>query len=120
MAEHRHGRSRWLVILRCEHPPAEGPHPQCREIIPGDVLRAQWPCGQFEAFTPRAYTPAPRLESRHFLKFGCRLLQLLVQRVGKHSPSVLRSPFHATIVARTDPVKPAGVSNRQRAKHYRM
>ena len=118
MTEHRHRGSRRLVVVRREHPPAEGAYTQRREIISGDVLRAQRSRERFDAFTPRTHTPAAGLESRHFFEFRRLLLQTLEQRIGKHPPLVLRPAFDAAIVAGTDSVEPAGISNRQGTQHH--
>src|SRR4029077_15042291 len=53
MAEHGHRGSRRLVVFRRDPPPAEGAYTEGREIIPGDVLRAQRSRERFDAFTPR-------------------------------------------------------------------
>src|ERR1700749_1173757 len=40
--------------------------------------------------------------------------------IGIHSPAILRSALHATIIAVADPIKSFRICNRQRAQHYGM
>ncbi len=120
MAEHHHRRRPRPVVLRRKNASAERTHSQRREVAPGHVFRSQRLGHRVDALPPHAHPPAPRLKRRNLFKFRCFCLQPLVQSERKHSPFVLRTPFHAAIVSFANPVESPRIGNRQRPQHHRM
>ncbi len=120
VAEHGYGRGGGLVVVQSEQAAAESANSKGSEIAAGDVLRAQRSGNRFEALTAHAQAPAPGLEGGNLFEFRGFCFEALVQRVGIHAPSVLRTAFHAAFVAFPDAVEPAGVRDGQGTEHYRV
>src|SRR5260370_42550959 len=118
VAEHGDRGSGRLVVIRRKQASAEGAHSKGREITAGDVLRTERMGHGCDTLTPYAHPPAPGLEGGNLFEFRCFCLEALVQREGKHAPTILRPPLYAALVAFADAVEPARVRDVQGAEHY--
>ena len=120
MAEHHDGSRRRPVVVGREQAAAEWPDPEHREIAAAHVFGPERPGGRIDPLAAHAQPRASGLERRRLLELRRCRLQPLVQRIGDHSPAVLRAAFDAAVVAVADPVEPGRVGDRQRTQHDRV
>ena len=118
MAQDRHRRGGRVVVFGGEETSAEGAHAERREVAAGDVLGPKRAGRGFDALAADAQPAAPRLERGNLLELGRFRLEPFVQGEGEHPPSLLRSPFHAAVVAFAHAVEPVRIGDGQRAEHH--
>src|SRR5262249_41954918 len=104
MADHNNGRRGGFVVFRCKYPPDKRPYAERREVVSGYILRTQRSRGNVGPLTPHTEALAASLEGSHLFKFRGFGFQPLVKRKGKHSPPILRTAFHAAIIAVADSI----------------
>ncbi len=120
MAQHEDRRRRRRVVRGGEDAAAECADAEGREVIAGDVLRAQRSRGRVDVLPAGADAPDAGLKRRDLLELGHLALQPLVQRIREHPPAFLRAALHAAVGAVADPVEARRVADRERTQHHGM
>jgi hypothetical protein len=104
VAQYDDGCGGGSVVIRSEKAPAERAYTERGEVIPGDILSPQRLGSQAGPLPPYAQASAGGLEGSDILELRRFALETLVQGIGVHSPSLLRTTLHAAIVAIADAV----------------
>src|ERR1017187_2741151 len=104
VAEYDYRRGGRGIVSRRKQAPAERLDAERGEIVAGDVLGAKRPGSQSGALMPDAQAATGGLESSHLFELRCFGLETLVERIGEHSPAVLRAALHTAVIAIADPV----------------
>ena len=120
MTHDDHWRSRRFVVVRREHAAAKGADAKRREIVAGDVLGTKRPRACFTILPADAQTRTTGLKRRDLFELRQLRLQPLEQRIGKHSPPILRTILHAAGGAVADSIETIRMADRQRSQHDDM
>jgi hypothetical protein len=120
VAHHQHGRRRRRVVFGGDQAAAERVHAKRDEIVAGHVLGAQRPGGRFHSFAANAHRAAAGLKGGEVLELGGVLFETLVEREREHAPTILRSAFHAAVVAVANAIQPRWIRHGQRSQHHRV
>ena len=120
MAEHGNGGSGKGVIGWSKEASAERAHAQSGKITSSYIFGTQWTGSSFKVLAANRHAPATGLECRDFLELRHCREHLLIKRVWKEAPTVLRTAFHAAIIPFSHAIEPRRIGDRQRAQHHSM
>ena len=118
MAYHGDWGSGGFVVFGSEDATAEGAYTERLEIISCHIFGFQRFCCRFSARAAHAQEPAAGLKRGGFFEFRRFGFEAFVERIGKHSPAVLRTTLDATVVTIAHAVEACWIADGQRAEHY--